>query len=113
MLAFDDTVLARIAIAAGRIEPARRKGWLKRVAQRLDPGPGAIHTRRWPQGAKSCSPSRLASVLLGLSAQALGPPANHSQRKKIAERYANGETMAALAHEYGCGEAMIWRALHP
>jgi DNA invertase Pin-like site-specific DNA recombinase len=38
---------------------------------------------------------------------------DHSQRKKIAERYANGETMAALAHEYGCGEATIWRALHP
>jgi DNA invertase Pin-like site-specific DNA recombinase len=38
---------------------------------------------------------------------------DHSQRKKIAERYANGETMATLAHEYGCGEATIWRALHP
>src|SRR5262245_10508635 len=33
------------------------------------------------------------------------------QRKKIAERYAAGETMAALAREYGCGEATIWRAL--
>jgi DNA invertase Pin-like site-specific DNA recombinase len=38
---------------------------------------------------------------------------DHSQRKKIAERYANGETMAALAAEYGCGEATIWRVLHP
>ena len=36
---------------------------------------------------------------------------DHSQRKKIAERYANGETMAALAREYDCGEATIWRAL--
>jgi DNA invertase Pin-like site-specific DNA recombinase len=36
---------------------------------------------------------------------------DHSQRKKIAERYANGETMAALALEYECGEATIWRAL--
>lgn len=35
-----------------------------------------------------------------------------SQRKKIAERYANGETMAKLALEYECGEATIWRALH-
>ena len=33
------------------------------------------------------------------------------QRKKIAERYASGETMAALAREYECGEATIWRAL--
>src|SRR3984893_10304131 len=33
------------------------------------------------------------------------------QRRKIAERYAAGETMAALAREYECGEATIWRAL--
>jgi DNA invertase Pin-like site-specific DNA recombinase len=33
------------------------------------------------------------------------------QRRKIAERYAAGETMAALADDYGCGEATIWRAL--
>jgi DNA invertase Pin-like site-specific DNA recombinase len=36
-----------------------------------------------------------------------------SQRRKIAERYANGETMADLARDYGCGEATIWRALQP
>lgn len=35
-----------------------------------------------------------------------------SQRRKIAERYANGETMAALAVEYGCTTPTIWRALH-
>jgi DNA invertase Pin-like site-specific DNA recombinase len=35
------------------------------------------------------------------------------QRRKIAERYANGETMAELARDYDCGEATIWRALHP
>lgn len=35
-----------------------------------------------------------------------------SQRKKLAERYAAGETMAQLAADYGCGEATIWRALH-
>jgi DNA invertase Pin-like site-specific DNA recombinase len=34
-----------------------------------------------------------------------------SQRRKIAERYSAGETMAALAREYECGEATIWRAL--
>lgn len=34
------------------------------------------------------------------------------QRKRMAERYASGETMAELALEYGCGEATIWRALH-
>src|SRR6516165_11824805 len=33
-------------------------------------------------------------------------------RKRIAERYAAGETMADLAREYDCGEATIWRALH-
>jgi DNA invertase Pin-like site-specific DNA recombinase len=36
-----------------------------------------------------------------------------SQRRKIAERYAAGETMAELAREYECGDATIWRALHP
>src|SRR6516164_6132725 len=33
------------------------------------------------------------------------------QRRRIAERYAAGETMAELAREYDCGEATIWRAL--
>jgi DNA invertase Pin-like site-specific DNA recombinase len=33
------------------------------------------------------------------------------QRRKLAERYAAGETMAELAREYDCGEATIWRAL--
>ena len=33
------------------------------------------------------------------------------QRRKIAERYAAGETMRELALDYGCGEATIWRAL--
>jgi DNA invertase Pin-like site-specific DNA recombinase len=37
---------------------------------------------------------------------------DHSQRKKIAERYANGETMAALALDYNCSEPTIWRVLH-
>jgi len=36
-----------------------------------------------------------------------------SQRRKIAERYAAGETMAELARDYDCGEATIWRALRP
>jgi hypothetical protein len=31
--------------------------------------------------------------------------------RKIAERYAAGETMADLAREYEVGEATIWRAL--
>src|SRR5262249_54516264 len=35
-----------------------------------------------------------------------------SQRRKLAERYANGETMAQLAREYDCGEATVWRALN-
>ena len=34
-----------------------------------------------------------------------------SQRRRIAERYAAGETMAELAREYECSEATIWRAL--
>jgi DNA invertase Pin-like site-specific DNA recombinase len=34
-----------------------------------------------------------------------------SQRRKIAERYAAGETMAALARDYGVGEATVWRVL--
>jgi DNA invertase Pin-like site-specific DNA recombinase len=35
------------------------------------------------------------------------------EREKIAERYAKGETMKALAREYSVGEATVWRALHP
>jgi DNA invertase Pin-like site-specific DNA recombinase len=35
------------------------------------------------------------------------------QRRKIAEKYAAGATMAELAAEYECGEATIWRALQP
>jgi DNA invertase Pin-like site-specific DNA recombinase len=35
-----------------------------------------------------------------------------SQRKVIAERYANGETIAKLAMDYDCGGATIWRSLH-
>ena len=34
-----------------------------------------------------------------------------SERRIIAARYAKGETMAALARAYECGEATIWRAL--
>ena len=34
-----------------------------------------------------------------------------SQRRRIAERYTAGETMAELAREYECGEATVWRAL--
>ena len=34
------------------------------------------------------------------------------QRRKIAERYGAGETMAELARDYSCGEATIWRALN-
>src|SRR5437764_5951032 len=37
---------------------------------------------------------------------------DRGQRKVIAERYAGGETMRALATEYGVGEATIWRALN-
>jgi hypothetical protein len=33
------------------------------------------------------------------------------QRRKIAERYATGETMRELAIDYDVGEAIIWRAL--
>ena len=36
---------------------------------------------------------------------------NPRQRRMIAERYAQGETMAALASEFGVGEATVWRAL--
>ena len=36
---------------------------------------------------------------------------NARQRRMIAERYARGETMAALASEFSVGEATVWRAL--
>jgi DNA invertase Pin-like site-specific DNA recombinase len=41
------------------------------------------------------------------------PKLDVGQRKKIAERYAAGETMAELARDYDCGEATIWRVLRP
>jgi DNA invertase Pin-like site-specific DNA recombinase len=33
------------------------------------------------------------------------------QRRRIAEHYAKGETIAALAREYECGKATVWRCL--
>jgi DNA invertase Pin-like site-specific DNA recombinase len=36
---------------------------------------------------------------------------NPRQRRIIAERYANGETMLALAKDFGVSEPTIWRAL--
>ncbi|MGY4227610.1 DNA invertase Pin-like site-specific DNA recombinase [Bradyrhizobium sp. USDA 4503] len=39
------------------------------------------------------------------------PRLDASQRRRIADRYAAGETMAQLAGEYAVGEATIWRAL--
>jgi DNA invertase Pin-like site-specific DNA recombinase len=39
------------------------------------------------------------------------PKLNPKQRQIIAERYQGGETMAALAHDFGCSEPTIWRAL--
>jgi DNA invertase Pin-like site-specific DNA recombinase len=39
------------------------------------------------------------------------PRLNPRQRRMIAERYARGETMAALASEFSVGEATVWRAL--
>jgi DNA invertase Pin-like site-specific DNA recombinase len=41
------------------------------------------------------------------------PVLDNGQRRKIAERYAAGETMRELALDYACGEATIWRALRP
>ncbi len=38
---------------------------------------------------------------------------NTKQRRIIAERYAAGETAAALAREFEVGEATVWRALNP
>ena len=37
---------------------------------------------------------------------------NPKQRRMIAERYAAGETAAALAREFEVGEATVWRALN-
>jgi DNA invertase Pin-like site-specific DNA recombinase len=36
---------------------------------------------------------------------------DQGQRRKIAERYAKGETIAALAREYESGKATVWRCL--
>jgi DNA invertase Pin-like site-specific DNA recombinase len=39
------------------------------------------------------------------------PKLNAKQRRIIAERYAKGETMAALSREFGVSEPTVWRAL--
>jgi DNA invertase Pin-like site-specific DNA recombinase len=39
------------------------------------------------------------------------PKLDAGQRRKIAERYGKGETMAALAREYEVSEPTIWRVL--
>jgi DNA invertase Pin-like site-specific DNA recombinase len=39
------------------------------------------------------------------------PKLNPRQRRIIAERYAKGETMAAIAEDFGVSEPTIWRAL--
>jgi len=39
------------------------------------------------------------------------PKLDAGERRKIAERYGKGETMAALAREYEVSEPTIWRAL--
>jgi DNA invertase Pin-like site-specific DNA recombinase len=41
------------------------------------------------------------------------PVLDHGEKRKIAERYAAGETIAELAREYSCGVATIHRALKP
>jgi DNA invertase Pin-like site-specific DNA recombinase len=41
------------------------------------------------------------------------PALDVGQRRRIAERHANGETIAALATEYNVGVATIFRVLHP
>ena len=40
------------------------------------------------------------------------PVLDAGERRRIAERYAKGETMATLVRDYECGEATIWSALH-
>jgi DNA invertase Pin-like site-specific DNA recombinase len=40
------------------------------------------------------------------------PVLDAGERRRIAERYAGGETMAQLAKDYSCGEATVWRVLH-
>jgi len=40
------------------------------------------------------------------------PVLDAGQKRKIADRYAAGESIPALARDYECGVATIWRALH-
>jgi DNA invertase Pin-like site-specific DNA recombinase len=41
------------------------------------------------------------------------PVLDAGERRKIAERYSTGETMAELARDYNCGVATIHRVLQP
>jgi DNA invertase Pin-like site-specific DNA recombinase len=38
---------------------------------------------------------------------------DHGQKRRIAERFGQGETMAALAKDYSCAVGTIWNVLHP
>jgi DNA invertase Pin-like site-specific DNA recombinase len=40
------------------------------------------------------------------------PVLDAGEKRKIAERYASGETMAELARDYGCGVGTIHRTVH-
>jgi len=40
------------------------------------------------------------------------PRLNPRQRRLVADRYAGGETMRALAEHFGVSEPTIWRAVH-
>jgi len=50
-------------------------------------------------------------VILAHNCEVLKSVLDAGQRRKIAERYAAGETMRELAIDYEVGEATIWRAL--
>jgi hypothetical protein len=87
------------------LDPDRRRVLLAAVPERLQGAPEPsvkeirppVCARRQPAQA----PGRALRVL------------DASQRKRLAERYAAGETMAELAREYGCGVASGRRVSWP
>jgi hypothetical protein len=55
MLAFDDAALARLAIAATAVPPAKRAAWLKKFAERADPPAGQPTNRQRAEGTVTLS----------------------------------------------------------
>jgi hypothetical protein len=99
---------------------ARALSWLSPRAWRPASSPRGPSLPAWPNGRadRNAAASSLVCTEAGIArdrdqGKKFGRPSalDVGQKRKIAERYAAGETMAQLATDYDVGEATIFRAL--